>query len=39
MRTIVTPISPLQQGPAVGRVWRAFVAWLRTPGVAWDVWL
>jgi hypothetical protein len=39
MRTIVTPISRLQQGPAFGRVWRAVVAWLRTPGAAWDVWL
>lgn len=39
MRTIVTPISPLQHGPAFSRVLRNLVAWLRTPGVAWDVWL
>ena len=40
MRTIVTSVPPLQrQGPAFGRVWHAFVAWLRSPGVAWDVWL
>ena len=38
MRTFVTSIQPLQ-GPALGRVWRTLVAWLRTPGAAWDVWL
>jgi len=40
MRTIVTSAPSLQrQGPAFGRAWRSLVAWLRTPGVAWDVWL
>ena len=38
MRTIVTSVPPLQR-PAIGRAWRALVAWLRSPGVAWDVWL
>jgi hypothetical protein len=38
MRTFVTSVQPLQVA-AFGRVWRTLVTWLRTPGVAWDVWL